>query len=596
MEAGGGAGGRVSPLLFGGGLQEPEEEPEETLVLYCGSEEEEEAAGVQRKARVAASLGLDQDFSERDSYGQDPLWLVSNTLQLNIQSEDDVGETVILADSEVVSEGGMLESDALLLLNDSVNFLPISEGLPSSDKLLESINERQPSKMATPVKKYSVKPPSRASHTDYSSRERSKTNFPSRSSPKMYSKGTQGEQAPIVSAVSMTSPTSGAMKEKTLVLGKENATLIKNHQGIGTVVPGATSRTVPKVDSTIILQQEEGVRRDPAMKFKLVDSSKSSVDEDDQYEEPFVGPSLRWPSQPRSYRGAKQRDGGVIRKNVRKIIPGVDTDGETSGMGSSVDEPIESSTESASEAPVVTPSFLQPRPSSSSSRGPSTSPVAVKKRRGGWPKGRKRKPEIPGVKPPKAPLTAYVLFLNERRKYYKETRPELSFGAVTKLLGAEWSSLTPEQKAAFVTRSEQDKRRYRNELQAYRQSHDYQLLLRKKRIKNVIKRGGTTTEESSDFTDEIDDDDSEELYCRICDQLFTSLHNKREHLYGKQHLQVNTNVKGLLKRNVRWQQLECRREGRETASTVAHSLQLMGQVLEQFLRPNNKSRWHQDLS
>lgn len=183
----------------------------------------------------------------------------------------------------------------------------------------ESINERQPSKMATPVKKYSVKPPSRASHTDYSSRERSKTNFPSRSSPKMYSKGTQGEQAPIVSAVSMTSPTSGAMKEKTLVLGKENATLIKNHQGIGTVVPGATSRTVPKVDSTIILQQEEGVRRDPTMKFKLVDSSKSSVDEDDQYEEPFVGPSLRWPSQPRSYRGAKQRDGGVIRKNVRKV-------------------------------------------------------------------------------------------------------------------------------------------------------------------------------------------------------------------------------------------------------------------------------------
>lgn len=63
---------------------------------------------------------------------------------------------------------------------------------------------------------------------------------------------------------------------------------------------------------------------------------------------------------------------------LSQIIPGVDTDGETSGMGSSVDEPIESSTESASEAPVVTPSFLQPRPSSSSSRGPSTSPVAVK--------------------------------------------------------------------------------------------------------------------------------------------------------------------------------------------------------------------------
>lgn len=62
----------------------------------------------------------------------------------------------------------------------------------------------------------------------------------------------------------------------------------------------------------------------------------------------------------------------------------------------------------------------------------------------------------------------------------------LTSSQVTKLLGAEWSSLTAEQKAAFVTRSEQDKRRYRNELQAYRQSHDYQLLLRKKRMKSNI--------------------------------------------------------------------------------------------------------------
>lgn len=34
------------------------------------------------------------------------------------------------------------------------------------------------------------------------------------------------------------------------------------------------------------------------------------------------------------------------------------------------------------------------------------------------------------------------------------------------------------------------------------------------------------------------DEDNEELYCRTCDQWFTSLHNKKEHLYGRQHLQV----------------------------------------------------------
>ncbi|CAL4108992.1 unnamed protein product [Meganyctiphanes norvegica] len=227
-------------------------------------------------------------------------------------------------------------------------------------------------------------------------------------------------------------------------------------------------------------------------------------------------------------------------KNIRKVAVGVDTDGETSGMGSSVDELVESSTESASEGPIgpAVAAFLYPRPSTAARTPQPTQPL--KKRRGGWPKDRKRKPEIPGTKPPKAPVTAYVLFINERRKYYKDTRPECTFGEVTKLLGAEWSSMNDEQKVVYVNRSDQDKKRYRNELQAYRQSHDYQILLRKKRIKNVMRRGGTTTEESSDFTDEIDDDDSEELYCRICDQWFTSLHNKREHLYGKTHLQAIT--------------------------------------------------------
>ncbi|XP_076066740.1 uncharacterized protein LOC143040040 isoform X2 [Oratosquilla oratoria] len=286
--------------------------------------------------------------------------------------------------------------------------------------------------------------------------------------------------------------------------------------------------------------------------------SMSSVEEDsDVVEKPLEGPSSRWPSQPRSYKGARSRESAQARKCVRKFHLQADTDGETSGMGSSVDEPVESSTESASETTAPPTAFLQPRPSAS--RVPVTSTTTVKKRRGGWPKGRKRKPELPGAKPPKAPLTAYVLFLNERRKYYKQIRPDLTFGEVTKLLGSEWSAKTADQKAAYVSRSEQDKRRYRNELQAYRQSHDYQLLLRKKRMKNFVRRSGGTTEESSDFTDEVDDDESEELYCRICDQWFTSLHNKREHLYGRQHLQAITGE---------YQRERLEEEAREEAATV----------------------------
>ena len=36
------------------------------------------------------------------------------------------------------------------------------------------------------------------------------------------------------------------------------------------------------------------------------------------------------------------------------------------------------------------------------------------------------------------------------------------------------------------------------------------------------------------------EDDANELYCRVCNQYFSSLHNKKEHLFGKQHLLMLT--------------------------------------------------------
>ncbi|XP_018021766.1 SWI/SNF-related matrix-associated actin-dependent regulator of chromatin subfamily E member 1-related-like, partial [Hyalella azteca] len=119
------------------------------------------------------------------------------------------------------------------------------------------------------------------------------------------------------------------------------------------------------------------------------------------------------------------------------------------------------------------------------------------KRRGGWPKGRKRKPEIPGAKPPKAPQTAYVLFLADRRKFYDPRK--YSFGEITKLVAAEWNCLAQPQRDVYERRCEQEKNRYRNELQAYRQSHDFQLIMRKKRLKRAL--SGRNPEDSSDCTD-----------------------------------------------------------------------------------------------
>ena len=36
------------------------------------------------------------------------------------------------------------------------------------------------------------------------------------------------------------------------------------------------------------------------------------------------------------------------------------------------------------------------------------------------------------------------------------------------------------------------------------------------------------------------DENDSELFCRTCDQYFSSLHNKKEHMFGRQHLQMLT--------------------------------------------------------
>ncbi|XKL69369.1 hypothetical protein PGB90_007138 [Kerria lacca] len=152
------------------------------------------------------------------------------------------------------------------------------------------------------------------------------------------------------------------------------------------------------------------------------------------------------------------------------------------------------------------------------------------KKKGGWPKGRKRKPpDLSEIKPPKAPSTGYVLYLIDKRKHYKN----LPFHEVTKLLGNEWTKLDKSQKKFYLDKAEIDKKRYREELRVYRKSEAYQTYLRWKRLK---RRPNGTEESDFDATDEIEEEDNEELYCKACDQWFVTFHNKKEHLYGKQHL------------------------------------------------------------
>ncbi|KAF7274521.1 hypothetical protein GWI33_012826 [Rhynchophorus ferrugineus] len=187
---------------------------------------------------------------------------------------------------------------------------------------------------------------------------------------------------------------------------------------------------------------------------------------------------------------------------------------------------------------------------------------AKKKGRGGWPKGRKRKPELLNL-PPKAPATSYNLYLNEQRSFFKDSK--LPFYEITKIIGNRWSSLTLEEKKPYLEKAEEDKKRYREELKQYRQSGAYRSYLNKKRKKRL--QNNVLSESDMDATDDFDEEDNEELYCRTCDQWFHNLHNKREHLQAKKHL---TSLAGDIHREL--SDLESTITIQTTCSTISTSL------------------------
>lgn len=121
------------------------------------------------------------------------------------------------------------------------------------------------------------------------------------------------------------------------------------------------------------------------------------------------------------------------------------------------------------------------------------------KKRGGWPKGRKRKPELLHL-PPKAPATGYNLFLNDQRKLFKAS--SLPFHEITKLIGNKWSSLSLSEKKPYLEKAEEEKKRYREELRVYRQSGAYQLYLANKRRKRA--KYNVLSESDMDATDDFD--------------------------------------------------------------------------------------------
>ncbi|XP_072924253.1 SWI/SNF-related matrix-associated actin-dependent regulator of chromatin subfamily E member 1-related isoform X1 [Hemitrygon akajei] len=107
----------------------------------------------------------------------------------------------------------------------------------------------------------------------------------------------------------------------------------------------------------------------------------------------------------------------------------------------------------------------------------------VKKR--GWPKGKKRKKVLPNG--PKAPVTGYVRFLNERREQIRMQHPDLPFPEITRMLGNEWSKLPVLEKQRYLDEAEKDKQQYLKELKEFQQTEAYKMSAQKIQEKKLKK-------------------------------------------------------------------------------------------------------------
>ena len=81
------------------------------------------------------------------------------------------------------------------------------------------------------------------------------------------------------------------------------------------------------------------------------------------------------------------------------------------------------------------------------------------------------KQKIKDDAPPKKPLTAFFIFLNDNRASYRQEHPELSFADLTKALSVQWASLDSVEKAKYDEKAKDMKNAYKSALVEWKATH-----------------------------------------------------------------------------------------------------------------------------
>jgi high mobility group protein B1 len=79
---------------------------------------------------------------------------------------------------------------------------------------------------------------------------------------------------------------------------------------------------------------------------------------------------------------------------------------------------------------------------------------------------RKRKKKDPNA--PKRPLSAFFLFCHDERPAVKTLYPTYGVGDVAKELGDRWNKVTPDTKAKYEAKAQQEKGRYEKDMANYK--------------------------------------------------------------------------------------------------------------------------------
>ena len=118
-------------------------------------------------------------------------------------------------------------------------------------------------------------------------------------------------------------------------------------------------------------------------------------------------------------------------------------------------------------------------------------------------KGKKKK-KSPYPDAPKRGLSAYMFYVAEVRNSVKEANPNLSFGALSKLIGQNWKNCGEDVKAKFNERAAADKKRYTEEKKKWEQ--EKQTIKAQRLIEGLTDSSGSDISEDSSSSESSDSD------------------------------------------------------------------------------------------